>query len=520
MRAQKRPSYPGSPFAVRARGPSAAGSGAADARAAAVEDIDGLGRLLDKLYRDRGLDFRDYRPTTMSRRVTRRLRARNVESYEAYARVLDQDPAEYAKLLDDLTINVTEFFRDAEAVKALEDFVLPALIQRGAASQRRLRIWSAGCAIGAEPYSIAMLLRELLAPDADRWDVTILATDIDAAALERAEAAVYDDKALANVDAVRRDKHFEAVDGGLRVRPEVGRWVRFARHDFVGDPPYPDIDLVVCRNVMIYFTESLQLRALTSFHEAVREDGYLLLGKSEAVRIEMVRRFACIDVKARLYRRIGAGGEQTQPRRAAPVAAQAARGGGKLVVIGASAGGIEALTAVVSRLPADLAAAVLIVQHLSPDRRTGLADYLDRLSPLKVCMADDGMPIKAGRVYIAVPGRHLRVEHGHLVVEMGERVNYVRPAADVLFASAANCYGADVIGVILSGTGRDGANGCEAIKANGGVTIAQDAESARCFAMSRAAIDKGAVDDVLAVNEIAGKIAALVGPHKIKENVI
>ena len=181
----------------------------------------------------------------------------------------------------------------------------------------------------------------------------------------------------------------------------------------------------------------------------------------------------------------------------------------KVIVIGASAGGIEALTAVISRLPAEMAAAVLVVQHLRPGRPTGLAGYLDRLSALRVIMAADGMAVEAGRVAVAEPGRHLRIEDGRMRFDDGERVNYVRPAADVLFASAAEACGDAVIGVVLSGTGRDGAAGCAAIKASGGMTMVQDPAAARAGAMPQAAIDRGAVDLVLPLEEIAAKLAAL-----------
>jgi len=177
-----------------------------------------------------------------------------------------------------------------------------------------------------------------------------------------------------------------------------------------------------------------------------------------------------------------------------------------VVVMAASAGGIDALTQVLSRLPADLPAAVLIVQHLRDDRPTHLPEHLARLSPLPVRLAEEGLPLESGVAYLAVPGEHLRIENGCLVLDLGEPVHYVRPSADVLFASAAQEFGSRVIGVVLSGTGRDGARGCQEIKAKGGVTIAQDEQSARYFAMPKAAIEAGAIDYVLPLEQIAGKI--------------
>jgi chemotaxis response regulator CheB len=181
----------------------------------------------------------------------------------------------------------------------------------------------------------------------------------------------------------------------------------------------------------------------------------------------------------------------------------------RVVVVAASAGGIDALTQVLSRLPADLPAPVLVVQHLRDDRPSRLADYLARHCLLPVRLAQDGLHLDAGVVYVAMPGQHLRVENGRCALDLAAPVHYVRPSADVLFASAAQTYGPNVIGVVLSGTGSDGARGCQEIKANGGATIAADANTSGYFSMAKAAIEAGAIDCVLPVEQIAGRIMAL-----------
>jgi two-component system, chemotaxis family, protein-glutamate methylesterase/glutaminase len=184
----------------------------------------------------------------------------------------------------------------------------------------------------------------------------------------------------------------------------------------------------------------------------------------------------------------------------------------KVVVIGASAGGISALMGIFTCLPSDLSASIIVVQHLRIDPMTRLPELLTRCNSLrKVYLAKDGMPLEPNMGYLAMPGQHLSIEDRHLVLSMEDPVNYVRPSIDVLFSSAAQAFGPNVIGVVLSGTGRDGANGCLAIKANGGVTIAQDKKTSLQFAMPKAAIDAGAVDYVLPLSEIAGKIVALTG---------
>ena len=168
-------------------------------------------------------------------------------------------------------------------------------------------------------------------------------------------------------------------------------------------------------------------------------------------------------------------------------------------------------------LPADLRAAIIVVQHLQDNRETKLPEHLDRLSSLRVCLAEHGMSIKHGEVYIAVPGKHLSVRDGTIVLETGKKVNYVSPSADILFSSTAEAYGHIVIGVILSGTGRDGMQGCKEIKAKGGVTMAQDEKTSKYFGMAGAAIEANAIDYVLPLTEIGGKIIELTRDEQTVE---
>jgi chemotaxis methyl-accepting protein methylase len=257
-----------------------------------------LQHLLEKVYRERGFDFREYKETTLTRRLGRRLRARGVETYADYARVLEQDPAEYDKLFDDLTINVTSFFRDDVAFKALEEIVLPTLTRN---TRHATRIWSAGCATGEEPYSIAMLLLQTLGTRVDEFEITILATDIDAKALGRARQGVFGPKEVEGIQPTWLERYFVAESEAFRVQPALRRLVSFEAHSLVSDPPYHDLDLVVCRNVLIYFAPTLQTRVLRGFHEGLREGGFLLLGKAEVPVGETRGMFECVDRKAKLY---------------------------------------------------------------------------------------------------------------------------------------------------------------------------------------------------------------------------
>jgi len=261
-----------------------------------------LKSLLEKIYQERGFDFREYKETTLSRRLSRRLHARRCQGYADYAHVLDTDPAEYEKLFDDLTINVTSFFRDEAAFKALEERVLPALIEKNKGMQQSLRIWSAGCATGEEPYSIAMLLLELLDRDIGRWKVTIIATDIDTKALQRAKEGLFSQRGVEGIRPTWLEKYFVPENNSFRVRSAVRDMVTFAVHNLVSDPPYHNVDLVVCRNVLIYFTLALQTRVLEDFHKGLNQEGFLLLGKAEVPVGESKRLFLLENSKAKLYR--------------------------------------------------------------------------------------------------------------------------------------------------------------------------------------------------------------------------
>ena len=267
-----------------------------------TESPDKLEWLMEKIYQERGFDFREYRKNTLIRRLGRRLKARGSKTYGEYADVLDKDPAEYDKLFNDLTINVTSFFRDQIAFKALEEVVIPELIDR---EEKNIRIWSTGCATGEEPYSIAMLLMELLNRNINKWDIIILATDIDSRALECAMEGIFSAKDVAGIRPSWVKRYFVPAGKGFRVQPVLKELVTFQIHNMVSDLPYHDFDLVVCRNVLIYFRPVLQTHVLKGIHEGLKQGGFLLLGKAEQPVGETRGLFYCVDNKARLYRKAG-----------------------------------------------------------------------------------------------------------------------------------------------------------------------------------------------------------------------
>ena len=178
-----------------------------------------------------------------------------------------------------------------------------------------------------------------------------------------------------------------------------------------------------------------------------------------------------------------------------------------IVVVGASAGGVSALSRLVSGLPGTLQAAVFVVQHLkSGAEKSRLKDILALHTRLRVARARDQMPVQKGWVYVAEPGRHLRIKQGIISLDKGEPVRFVRPSVDVLFRSAAEHYGSRVVGVVLTGIGSDGAEGCRAVKKNGGICMVQDRETAQFFDMPEAAIATGTVSHVMPIHQMADTV--------------
>lgn len=259
-----------------------------------------LFKLTEKLLHERAVDFREYKPTTLSRRIQRRLEATKCADIECYLEYLDQRPDEYAKLIDSLLINVTEFFRDPEAWEAIRTEVLPQI-----ATEKRpgdqIRVWCAGCATGQEPYTVAMILSELLGSRIGEYDVRIYATDIDDNALSLARRAEYTDEAVQSVPPELLQKYF-TKNGRWAVNRDLRKLVIFGRHNLVMDPPISHVDLVICRNVLIYMSVDLQNRILSKFHYALNTHGYLFLGKAESL-LTTSRLFASINDKWRIFRK-------------------------------------------------------------------------------------------------------------------------------------------------------------------------------------------------------------------------
>ncbi|MBC7229848.1 MAG: protein-glutamate O-methyltransferase CheR [Actinobacteria bacterium] len=264
----------------------------------------GLEVLLRQLQGELGLNFRQYKPNYLKRRIGVRMRATGCSDYLQYRQYLRQHPGEARRLINDLTINVTEFFRDGDVYEAIRRAVIPDILdykRRG--GMWSLRAWSAGCATGEEPYSLAILILEALAREGGRtrWAARVTATDLDDKALERAKAARYEEVNL--LPGLELDDYFMPVEGGYAVRDEVRRLVRFLLLDLAKPPPLRHLDLILCRNVLIYFERDRQSEIMEIFHRSLRPGGFLVLGKSEAIVGAAQSGFAPFRRRERIYRK-------------------------------------------------------------------------------------------------------------------------------------------------------------------------------------------------------------------------
>ena len=229
-----------------------------------------------------GHDFSNYKRPTLLRRIERRINIRNLADLPAYAAFIQEHPEETTSLLKDLLISVTNFFRDKKAFEELEATVLPAII-KGKSSEDRLRIWVAGCATGEEAYSLAMICAEQTVGIIDAPKVQIFATDIDEDAIATAREGYYTINDAADVSAERLHRFFTKEGDGYRIRREIREMILFAQHNFIKDPPFSHLDLIACRNVLIYLNQMAQERVMNMFHFALEPGGYLFLGNSESV---------------------------------------------------------------------------------------------------------------------------------------------------------------------------------------------------------------------------------------------
>ena len=263
----------------------------------------GLNRILMQLRNATGHDFTQYKKSTIGRRIERRMSMHNIENKEVYARYLKEHPAEATLLFKELLINVTNFFRDPEAFETLKQDILPQLFA-GKPEDYIFRVWVAGCATGEEAYSIAILLREFMDEAHQEFKILLYATDLDDDAIAVARAGIYPPNIAQDVHPERLRRFFVKEDTGYRVKKNIREMVVFAIQNVIKDPPFTKLDLLSCRNLMIYLEPEIQNRLIPSFHYALKPGGVLFLSPSESIA-NHPELFTPLNRKWKFYRAVG-----------------------------------------------------------------------------------------------------------------------------------------------------------------------------------------------------------------------
>ena len=267
-----------------------------------TESETALATIFDILRTTTGTDFTYYKPTTLNRRMQRRILLHKLESLNDYALYLQEHPDEVQGLYEEILIHVTSFFRDPEVFELLKVQVFPAICQNKSQNVP-IRIWVAGCSTGEEVYSIAICLLEFLKDRPTLPPIQIFATDISEAAISKARAGCYSATQMEGVAPERRNRYFVPLESGsYQIRGAVRELCVFARHNLGGDPPFSNLDLISCRNVLIYLSNPLQERILSLFHYSLNSAGFLLLGPSESVKASSDF-FTVVDDSSKVYAR-------------------------------------------------------------------------------------------------------------------------------------------------------------------------------------------------------------------------
>ncbi len=248
------------------------------------------------------VDFENYKHTTINRRIERRIAVNKMENLAAYVKYLQGNPDEVKALFEDILINVTNFFRDPEAFKTLKENVFRSIV-KNRNQETPIRVWVPGCATGEEVYSIAISLLEVLVGAASRIPIQIFATDISEMALQAARAGVYTEAQTSGLSQERLKQFFIRSDGGYKINKTIRDMCVFSRHDVTSDPPFARLDLISCRNLLIYLSPLLQKRVIPIFHYALNPNGFLFLGLTESVA-GYSKLFTLVDQKNRIYSKI------------------------------------------------------------------------------------------------------------------------------------------------------------------------------------------------------------------------
>jgi two-component system, chemotaxis family, CheB/CheR fusion protein len=241
-----------------------------------------LAIIFQLLRRSTGLDFTHYRQTTILRRIQRRMVVHKIEKLNEYVKYVQRNPAEIKALYQDMLINVTSFFRNPRVFEAMKSEVFPG-IMKNRGHEASIRVWTPGCASGEESYSVAMALLEFLGDKSSEVPIQFFGTDVSEASITKARSGIYPENIQGDVSPERLRKFFSKVESGYRISKSIRDMCIFAQHNLLNDPPFSQMDLICCRNLLIYLEPVLQTRVISLFHYAARPNGFLVLGTSEGI---------------------------------------------------------------------------------------------------------------------------------------------------------------------------------------------------------------------------------------------
>ncbi|HZD47110.1 MAG TPA: chemotaxis protein CheB [Silvibacterium sp.] len=276
-----------------------------------IETVDGedgsrnafLSQIFRLLRRATRVDFSEYKPPTIGRRIQRRMALHKLEKISDYVSLLHRDRSEVNALYQDLLINVTCFFRNPEAFDTLKQIVYPAILQARSSASAPIRVWVPGCSTGEETYSHAISLMEFLGEERSEVPIQIFGTDLSEAAIQRARAGLYKESIETDVNPARLRRFFHKLEGGYQISKKIRDLCIFSTQNVFSDPPFSRMDLVSCRNVMIYLSQTLQKRVIPIFHYTLNPTGFLMIGSTEGLLGAGSELFEMADKKQKIYRK-------------------------------------------------------------------------------------------------------------------------------------------------------------------------------------------------------------------------
>jgi chemotaxis methyl-accepting protein methylase len=262
--------------------------------------------LLSKIKKKLGVDFSEYRLPCLKRRIDSRVRVNHLKNYREYAEHLEHNAMERDQLIKTITIHQTEFFRDKPAWEVLQKKIIPMILQQKEAhKERRINVWSAGSSSGEEAYTLAILFSTILDQQLNHFSLKIYGTDIDKDSLEKAKIGSYSAKNMRFISSKILKNYFYFDGKDYQINETIRRLTKFQYDDLINPNLNIPMDLILCRNVLIYFNRQLQMNILEQFSKLLKEDGFLMLGKTESILCHSQTNFKVFDTKERIYQKIG-----------------------------------------------------------------------------------------------------------------------------------------------------------------------------------------------------------------------